>query len=94
LRRADKSLILAEGVTCFDTLLLSATNALRQTNPADFALDIVSVDLREERNEAVSREKVENLIRQFAESQQSEKLTARSEAKLKSWDWQVWKGEI
>jgi hypothetical protein len=50
-------------------------------NPADFALDIVSVDLREERNEAVSWEKVENLIRQFAESQQSGKLTARSEAR-------------
>jgi len=43
------------------------------TNPADFALDIVSVNLREERNEATSREKVEKLIRQFAAIQQSEK---------------------
>ena len=46
------------------------------TNPADFALDIISVDLREDGNEAVSREKVERLIRQFAVTQQSEKLVA------------------
>ena len=46
------------------------------TNPADFALDIISVDLREERNEAISREKVESLIRQFAATQQLEKLGA------------------
>ena len=51
------------------------------TNPADFALDVVSVDLREEKNEAISREKVENLIRQFAETQQSGKLAAQSGAK-------------
>ena len=51
------------------------------TNPADFALDIISVDLREEKNEAISREKVENLIRQFAETQQTEKLAAQSGAK-------------
>ena len=51
------------------------------TNPADFALDTVSVDLREEENEAISREKVENLIRQFAETQQSEKRAARNETK-------------
>ena len=49
------------------------------TNPADFALDIVSIDLREEKNEAVSREKVEGLIRQFAAAQQSEKLATRNE---------------
>ena len=42
------------------------------TNPADFALDIVSVDLREEKNEVVSREQVQNLIDRFA-TLQSEK---------------------
>jgi len=51
------------------------------TNPADLALDIVSVDLREEKNEGISREKVENLIRQFAATQQSEKLAVESEAR-------------
>ena len=51
------------------------------TNPADFALDVVSVDLREEKNEAISREKVENLIRQFAAIQQSGKFTIQNEAK-------------
>ena len=51
------------------------------TNPADFALDIVSVDLREEGNEAISREKVENLIQQFAVTKQSEKLATQSEPK-------------
>ena len=50
------------------------------TNPADFALDMVSVDLREGKNEAASREKVEGLIRQFAATQQSEKLAAQNEA--------------
>ena len=48
------------------------------TNPADFALDIVSVDLREEKNEAISREKAQNLIDQFATTQQSEKLALRN----------------
>ena len=47
------------------------------TNPADFALDIVSVDLREEKNEVISRGKVQRLIRQFAATQQSEKLAVR-----------------
>ena len=51
------------------------------TNPADFALDIVSVDLREGKNEAISREKAENLIRQFAETQQSGKSVAQSGTK-------------
>ena len=55
------------------------------TNPADFALDIVSVNLREERNEATSREKVEKLIRQFAVIQQSEKeFGIRDETKAES----------
>jgi ABC-type multidrug transport system ATPase subunit len=49
------------------------------TNPTDFVLDIVSVDLREERKEAVSREKVENLIRMFAAIQQDEKLAIQNE---------------
>ena len=48
------------------------------TNPADFAMDIISVDLREERNEVVSRGKVQNLIRQFAEAQQSRKLALQN----------------
>ena len=48
------------------------------TNPADFALDIVSVDLREEEKEAISREKVEGLVRQFAATQQPEKLAAKA----------------
>jgi len=52
------------------------------TNPADFALDIVSVDLREEKNEVVSREKVQNLINQFAATQQSEKLAVRDGPKV------------
>jgi len=47
------------------------------TNPADFALDIVSVDLREEKNEAISREKVDNLISRFATTQESEKLAVQ-----------------
>ena len=51
------------------------------TNPADFALDIVSVDLREEGNEAITREKVERLIQQFAATQQLEKLAVESEPK-------------
>lgn len=51
------------------------------TNPADFALDIVSVDLREEENEAISRERVENLIHQFAAAtKKSEDLPIRSDA--------------
>lgn len=45
------------------------------TNPADFALDIVSVDLREEEEEAVSRGKVEGLVRQFAATQQPAKTS-------------------
>lgn len=48
------------------------------TNPTDFALDIVSIDLREEKNEAVSKEKVENLVRQFAGIQQSEKVAVQN----------------
>jgi hypothetical protein len=51
------------------------------TNPTDFALDIVSVDLREERNEAISREKVENLIRQFAATKQAGKFPIRDSIK-------------
>ena len=43
-------------------------------NPADFVLDMVSVNLREEKDEAVSREKVEKLIRQFSATQQSGKF--------------------
>ena len=49
------------------------------TNPADFALDVVSINLREERDEAVSREKVEKLIRQFAAIQQFGNLTIQNE---------------
>jgi hypothetical protein len=49
------------------------------TNPTDFALDIVSVDLREEKNEAVSREKVEKLIRLFSAIQQSEKVAVQND---------------
>ena len=48
------------------------------TNPADFALDIVSVDLREEKNEEVSREQVQNLIHQFAAIQQSRKSAVQN----------------
>jgi hypothetical protein len=51
------------------------------TNPADFVLDLVSVDLREENNEAISREKVQNLIHQFDASQQSEKLAVQDKSK-------------
>ena len=51
------------------------------TNPADFALDVVSVDLREEKNELVSREKVQSLIHQFAATQQSEKQALQNEPK-------------
>lgn len=50
------------------------------TNPADFALDTVSVDLREERNEVISREKVEQLIQQFAATRQLEKAAIRNDA--------------
>ena len=53
------------------------------TNPADFALDVVSVDLCEEKSEAVSREKVENLIRQFSVIQQSKEVTVVVEAETK-----------
>jgi len=52
------------------------------TNPADFALDIVTVDLREEKNEAVSREKAQKLIHQFAATQQSDKLALRNGPKV------------
>ena len=48
------------------------------TNPADFALDIVSVDLREEKNEVVSREQVQHLIRQFPATQRSGELTVQN----------------
>ena len=51
------------------------------TNPADFALDIVSVDLREEKNEAISREKVEHLIRRFSTIQELEKPAIQNETK-------------
>lgn len=56
-------------------------NCPTTTNPTDFALDLVSVDLREEENEAVSREKVETLIRQFSATKESEKTTVQDEAK-------------
>ena len=52
------------------------------TNPADFALDIVSIDLREEKNETISREKAQTLILQFATTQQSEKLAVQNEPKV------------
>lgn len=45
------------------------------TNPADFALDLVSVDLREESNEMISREKVESLVHQFAAAKGLEDLS-------------------
>lgn len=48
------------------------------TNPADFALDIVSVDLREEESEVFSRAQVQNLIHWFAATQQLEKLVAQN----------------
>ena len=51
------------------------------TNPADFALDIVSIDLREEKNEAISREKVEDLVRRFAATQRSGRVVAQCVAK-------------
>jgi len=51
------------------------------TNPADFALDIVSINLREKGNEAASRQKVEKLIRQFAVIQQSRKFEIPNETK-------------
>jgi ABC-type multidrug transport system ATPase subunit len=35
------------------------------SNPADFVLDLVSVDLRDETNEAISREKVKHLTDRF-----------------------------
>ena len=41
-------------------------------------MDVVSVDLREEENEAVSRAKVENLISQFAATQVSEESTVQN----------------
>lgn len=37
------------------------------TNPADFALDLITVDLQHENREATSREKVKKLIANFAE---------------------------
>lgn len=40
-------------------------NCPSNTNPADFALDLVSVDLRAEKNEASSREKVKRLTASF-----------------------------
>jgi energy-coupling factor transporter ATP-binding protein EcfA2 len=51
-------------------------------NPADFLSDIVSVDHREEKNEVISGERVENLIRKFAETQESGKLAVSSEAEV------------
>ena len=50
------------------------------TNPADFALDVVSVNPRERGNEAASREKVEKLIRQFAAIQKFRNLAIQKEA--------------
>ncbi len=38
-------------------------------NPADFALDVVSVDLREQEQEEVSRRKVEKLVNAFKEQE-------------------------
>lgn len=52
------------------------------TNPADFALDIISVDVREEKREAANREKVEQLIRLFAATQELEKLAVQNENKV------------
>ena len=54
-------------------------NCPSTANPADFVLDLVSVDLREEKNEAVSRKRVQGLICQFAATQESEKLTAQNQ---------------
>ena len=52
-------------------------------NPADFVLDMVSINLREEKDEAVSREKVEKLIRQFSATQQSGKSGTPNETEAK-----------
>ncbi|KAI9776803.1 MAG: hypothetical protein M1839_009354 [Geoglossum umbratile] len=41
----------------------------RTTNPADFALDLITVDLQEQDKEAVSREKVQRIIQEW-ETQQ------------------------
>ena len=49
------------------------------TNPADFALDIVSINLREEKNEATSREKVEDLVHQFSAIRESGKFEIQNE---------------
>ena len=51
------------------------------TNPADFVLDIVSINLREEKEEAVSREKVEDLIRQFSAIQESGRFGIQDETR-------------
>ena len=51
------------------------------TNPADFALDMVSIDLRQARNERISRGKVQSLIFQFNTVQESEKLAVQSGSK-------------
>lgn len=49
------------------------------TNPADFALDIVSVDVGEGKNGAASEEKMEDLIRKFATTREPEKFTFQNE---------------
>ena len=49
------------------------------TNPADFALDIVSIDLRGGMVEVADREKVRSLVCQFAATQELKKHTMRGE---------------
>ncbi|KAI2603158.1 P-loop containing nucleoside triphosphate hydrolase protein [Hypoxylon fragiforme] len=43
----------------------------QHTNPADFALDLITIDLQEAHREAESREKVRRLVESWAESMQS-----------------------
>ena len=45
------------------------------SNPADFALDLVFVDLREAKNEVDSERRVEGLVRKFVEARKTEKFT-------------------
>lgn len=54
------------------------------SNPSDFVLDAITVDLQEEQREAVSRERVQRIIQTWAEKQRSRSGLHRAESKIAS----------
>ena len=54
----------------------------QHTNPADFALDMITIDLQQEQREAESRERVKKLIEQWESHMSSDVTTEEQEERL------------